>query len=49
MMGPKGYAELEKLCDSRMVAISAARKAQKKRELPLFVIHPATKAAQESR
>ena len=49
MMGPKGYAELEKLCDSRMAAISAARKAQKKRELPLFVIHPATKAAQESR
>jgi hypothetical protein len=49
MMGPKGYAELEKLCDNRMAAISAARKAQKKRELPLFVIHPATKAAQESR
>jgi hypothetical protein len=25
-----------------MEAISAARKEQKKRELPLFVIHPAT-------
>ena len=49
MMGPKGYAELVKLCDSRMAAISATRKAQKKRELPLFVIHPATKAAQEGR
>ena len=49
MMGRKGYAELVKLCDSRMAAISATRKAQKKRELPLFVIHPATKAAQEGR
>ena len=49
MMGPKGYAELVKLCDSRMAAIAATRKAQKKRELPLFVIHPATKAAQEGR
>ena len=49
MMGPKGYAELVELCDSRMAAISATRKAQKKRELPLFVIHPATKAAQEGR
>ena len=49
MMGPKGYAELVKLCDSRMAAISPTRKAQKKRELPLFVIHPATKAAQEGR
>ena len=49
MMGRKGYAELVKLCDSRMAAISATRKAQKKHELPLFVIHPATKAAQEGR
>ena len=49
MMGPKGYAELVELCDSRMAAISATRKAQKKRELPLFVIHPATKAVQEGR
>ena len=49
MMGSKGYAELVKLCDSRMAAISATRKAQKKRELPLFVIHPATKAVQEGR
>ena len=49
MMGRKGYAELVKLCDSRMAAISATRKAQKKRELPLFVIHPATKAVQEGR
>ena len=49
MMGRKGYAELVNLCDSRMAAISATRKAQKKRELPLFVIHPATKAVQEGR
>jgi hypothetical protein len=49
MMGRKGYAELVKLCDSRVAAISATRKAQKKRELPLFVIHPATKAVQEGR
>ena len=49
MMGRKGYAELVKLCDSRMAAISATRKAQRKRELPLFVIHPATKAVQEGR
>jgi hypothetical protein len=49
MMGEEGYSELEKLCDSRMAAILATRKAQKRRELPLFVIHPATKAVQEGR
>jgi len=49
MMGEAGYSELEKLCDSRMAAILATRKAQKRRELPLFVIHPATKAVQEGR
>jgi hypothetical protein len=49
MMGKKGYLELEKLCDSRMAAIDATKKAQKRRELPLFVIHPATKAVQEQR
>ncbi len=49
MMGEAGYLELEKLCDSRMAAILATRKAQKRRELPLFVIHPATKAVQEGR
>jgi hypothetical protein len=49
MMGPKGYAELVKLSDARMDAIIATKKAQKRRELPLFVIHPATKAAQEQR
>ena len=49
MMGRKGYAELVKLCVIRIAAISATRKAQKKRELPLFVIHPATKAVQEGR
>jgi hypothetical protein len=47
MMGKSGYGELEKLCDSRMAAIAATRKEQKRRELPLFVIHPATKAAQD--
>jgi hypothetical protein len=30
-----------------MAAIAATRKEQKRRELPLFVIHPATKAAQD--
>jgi hypothetical protein len=49
MMGKAGYLELEKLCDSRMAAISATKKAQKRRELPLFVIHPATRAVQEQR
>jgi hypothetical protein len=47
MMGKPGYSELEKLCDSRMAAIAATRKEQKRRELPLFIIHPATKAAQD--
>ncbi len=47
LMGEKGYAQLVKHCDSRMAAIAATRKAQKRHELPLFVIHPATKAAQE--
>jgi hypothetical protein len=32
-----------------MSAIALTRKEQKKRELPLFVIHPATKAAQNQR
>ena len=49
MMGKSGYEELAKLCDSRMAAIAATRREQKRRELPLFVIHPATKAAQEGR
>jgi len=49
MMGKTGYLELEKLCDSRMAAIAATKKAQKRRELPLFVIHPATRAVQEQR
>jgi hypothetical protein len=49
MMGKAGYLELEKLCDSRMAAIAASKKAQRRRELPLFVIHPATRAVQEQR
>ena len=49
MMGEAGYKELAKISDARMDAIAATRKAQKRRELPLFVIHPATKAAQEQR
>ena len=49
MMGKAGYLELEKLCYSRMAAIAATKKAQKRRELPLFVIHPATRAVQEQR
>ena len=49
MMGEDGYAELAKHCDGRMSAIALTRKEQKKRELPLFVIHPATKAVQNQR
>ncbi len=49
MMGEAVYKELAKISDARMDAIAATRKAQKRRELPLFVIHPATKAAQEQR
>ena len=49
MMGESVYKELAKLSEARMDAIIATKKAQKRRELPLFVIHPATKAAQEQR
>ena len=49
MMGTEGYAELAKHCDARMQAIALTAKQQKKRELPLFVIHPASKAAQKQR
>jgi hypothetical protein len=49
MMGEAGYAELARHCDGRMSAIALTRKEQKKRELPLFVIHPASKAVQNQR
>ncbi len=45
LMGEPAYAVLKMHCDNRIEAIAAARKEQKKRELPLFVIHPATLAA----
>lgn len=45
LMGEPAYAVLKMHCDNRIEAIAAARKEQKKRELPLFVIHPATIAA----
>jgi hypothetical protein len=44
-MGEPAYLVLKMHCDNRIEAIAAARKEQKKRELPLFVIHPATLAA----
>jgi hypothetical protein len=44
-MGEPAYSVLKLHCDNRIEAIAAARKEQKKRELPLFVIHPATLAA----
>jgi hypothetical protein len=49
MMGEQAYAELANHCDARMQAIALTAKQQKKRELPLFVIHPASKAAQKQR
>ena len=45
LMGPEAYAELVKHCDARVEAIAATTKKQRKRELPLFQIHPATVAA----
>ena len=47
LMGAEGYAELKKFCDARMEAIAQLAKANKKRELPLFIIHPATVGAQK--
>jgi hypothetical protein len=49
MMGEQAYAELANHCDARMQAIALTAKQQKKRELPLFIIHPASKAAQKQR
>jgi protein-tyrosine phosphatase len=44
-MGEPAYAVLKLHCDNRIEAIAVARKEMKKRELPLFIIHPATLAA----
>jgi len=44
-MGIPAYNVLKEHCDARMDAISLLKKEQKKRELPLFVIHPATVGA----
>ena len=46
LMGKGAYAELALHCDNRMKAISELAQERKKRELPLFIIHPATIAAQ---
>ena len=45
LMGKAAYDVLKEHCDNRIEAIAIARKEQKKRELPLFIIHPATVAA----
>jgi len=42
LMGEKAYALLTQYCDARMEAIAVAAQAQKKRQLPLFIIHPAS-------
>ena len=44
-MGQPAYDVLKEHCDNRIEAIATTRKEQKKRELPLFIIHPATVAA----
>ena len=44
-MSEAAYAELAKFCDARMAAIAAERAALQKRQLPLYVIHPATLGA----
>ena len=45
LMGEPAYAVLKLNCDNRIEAIAVARRELKKRELPLFIIHPATLAA----
>ena len=47
LMGQPAYDELKKFCDARMEAIAELAKDKKKRELPLFIIHPATLGAQK--
>jgi hypothetical protein len=47
LMGKYAYEELVKHCDARMAAIAESDRINKKRELPLFIIHPATLAAQK--
>jgi hypothetical protein len=47
LMGELAYAELVAHCDARMEAIALLAKEQKKRSLPLFIIHPATAANQK--
>lgn len=44
MMNQKAYNQLAKLCDDRMKALSS----RKTKNLPLFVIHPATAANKKS-
>ena len=45
LMGIPAYNVLAEHCAGRMEAIALTRAEQKKRELPLFIIHPATVAA----
>jgi hypothetical protein len=45
LMSEAAYAELAKFCDARMAAIAEERAATQKRQLPLYVIHPATLGA----
>jgi len=45
LMGQAAYDALVEQCDNRMEAIALAAAAQNKRNLPLFIIHPATVAA----
>jgi hypothetical protein len=47
LMGLAGYAELERYCDARVEAIRLTQAENAKRNLPLFVIHPATLANQK--
>lgn len=45
LMGVAGYLELKIHCDNRMEAIAELARVQKKRQLPLFAIHPASTQA----
>ena len=47
LMGEAAYQELKKFCDARMDAIALLAQEDKKRSLPLFIIHPATLGAEK--
>lgn len=46
LMGDLAYATLKNYCDVRMGAIAEMARTTKKKQLPLFIIHPATLLAQ---